>query len=878
MNCVEKIALNNGWHFLFKDEKKDIKKLAASVPGSIFDDLITHKLVVDPFYGVNEQKVAWVFETDWDYELSIKITKIFLQHEKIIIKFYGLDTFAEISLNGQVIGSTKNMFRTWEFEVKQILTVGDNLLKIHFTSPTRFAREEMERVGAKGKNAFALAGVPYIRKSQYSFGWDWGPQLPDIGIWKPVELIGTDGLMIDSIQCIQEFYYLDENLEKHENLAIEDNIEEVDLTVITNLRIPNSNNSETQNNLSGYTLQVELQDEDNNKLVAMEQINGKEVKTIFEVTEPRLWWPHNLGHPHLYKIMVSITEDGSADAQSGNLTVIDTSSTMIGIRDLSLIRKRDKWGECFYFKLNGIPIFAKGANWIPVDSFVPRGKRLELFERNLTYAKQANMNFIRVWGGGAYEDDLFYSLCDKMGILVWQDFPFACAVYPSEQQFMDNVRQEAVENIIRLRNHPSLALWCGNNEIEQMYIWYSKSMLTPSKRKECKQGYLYLFEKMLPKLISEYDRQRMYWPSSPSNGGLKRGLLKSNSSRTGDSHYWMVWHGGRPFTAYRSFNSRFMSEYGFESFPSMRTISSFCPLDQKDQLNFYSPIMANHQKNMAGNKKIMDYMEKRFSIPKEFEKQVTVSQITQAEAMEYGVEHWRRNRNDYHCMGSLYWQLNDCWPVASWSSLDYYCRWKALQYFAKRFYAQTCASVLESKDNVELWLTNDVRVPQTVTLRWWIFNNEGKELLSNQKQQEIPACKSILCAKLDTKQMNKNKSDMVNHIVFYTLSNSKGEQIGAGCRLFDEPKEFDLKDPNITFSVANENEKACQVTIKSVGLALFVHIDSLDADFIASDNYFPMRPSETRVIQLTSVAIPGVQSSKPLKDSIIVQSLYDLIH
>ena len=416
-----------------------------------------------------------------------------------------------------------------------------------------------------------------------------------------------------------------------------------------------------------YTCRAELTD-GINTYVDETDVSNETFSLALSIESPQLWWIHELGEPFLYDLTVR--------CYCGDICV-DTYTQKIGVREIKLVRDTDTWGETFYFRLNGIPVFAKGANWIPSDSFPARGKKLGLYQKLLCDAKAANMNMIRVWGGGIYEDDEFYSICDALGLLVWQDFMFACKPTPRHDDFFKAVEKDAVQNVKRLRHHPCIALWVGNNEIELAWVeWF----YTWRFARTYKKAYSRLFEEMLPEVVAEHDPDRSYWPSSPSSGG---NFKEPNSADRGDSHFWEVWHLNKPFSAYRAHFSRFMSEFGFESFPSIKTLRSFCPLDQ---LSFHSPIMENHQKNRSGNKKIIAYMKRRFLIPKEFEKQVVLSQITQAEAMEYGVEHWHRNRTNFHCMGALYWQLNDCWPVASWSSIDYYGRWKALHYFAKRFF------------------------------------------------------------------------------------------------------------------------------------------------------------------------------------------------
>ncbi|MFX1492831.1 MAG: glycoside hydrolase family 2 protein [Promethearchaeota archaeon] len=867
MQTVKKFSLNGVWNLSNFEKKIDIK---AEVPGTIFEALINEKIIEDPFYGMNEHKVGWVYESEWTYLLEFDIKEDFLNYTNLILRFYGLDTVSLIYLNDVLLGETDNMFIIYEFDIKTILRKNKNKLKVHFKSPTKTIRECVDRYKVKLKNFHAMPGVPYLRKAQYSFGWDWGPNLPDIGIWKPVEIVGYDDIKLESVYIIQNFVY---NMNPMKIKNINDipkiQIENVNLNININLDL-NLKDSKLRTYLLKCVLITPKGD------LIENQINIEKSNHTFKINikNPQLWWIHELGKPQLYELIVTIQKD----------KVIDIIQQKIGIRDIQLIRNPDKWGETFYFLLNGVPLFAKGANWIPIDSFIPRGKRNALYEKNLVYTKQANMNMIRVWGGGIYEDDLFYDLCDELGILVWQDFPFACALYPKHKEFFNNVRIEAVQNIKRLRNHPSLALWCGNNEIEQ--LWRRNISMAEIEDAEqileYEKAYLNMFKELLPELIRKYDPQRSYWPSSALDkyDGSKTLSLYPNNPESGDSHYWKVWHGGASFRSYQKFDSRFMSEFGFESFPSLKTIKDFCPPDQYD---FFSSIMKNHQKNEEGNRKIMRYMKRRFLFPKKFEQQIILSQITQAEAIEYGVEHLRRNRNDFHCMGALYWQLNDCWPVASWSSLDYYLRWKALHYFAKRFYQPIFPSVKEGKKMVEFWVINDLRSSQEVILSFKIMNSDGLLLMDGEFDSVVKPFCSFKLGEIDVSKINEEDENRQNNIIFYVLKeNTKQKKIiSKSFRLFSSPKKFRLQKPGLSFKIEElDNQKSLKVILKAKNIAFYVFFDSEIVDFIASDNFFSMEPNEKQFIFIDQ--INRVDSSKKLSmreiiESIRVKSLYDLI-
>jgi beta-mannosidase len=870
---VEKISLNGEWN-LINSEKSIRAKV--QVPGTVFEALLENNIIEDPFYGENEHEMKWVYESDWQYETEFNVDSSFLEHKNILLQFHGLDTVAEVMLNGELIGSVNNMFVKYDYDVKSKLRETTNKLVINFGSPTAKSREEIEKNKVKLNTGFAaIPGVPYLRKAQYSFGWDWGPKLPDIGIWKKVEIIGFDDVKIGSV-----FPY--SHLEFNKNPM---NIR--DPSVISEIEIKLAKlfveigfllNSENVT-LLDYTVRVQIIAP--NKEVFIKEIPlSKNKETLqFDIENPILWWTHDLGTPNLYQVEVSIIKEG----------VLESIIQQTGLRDIRLVRKPDNWGETFYFLLNGIPIFAKGANWIPIDSFIPRGKKKGLYYMNLNYAKRANMNMIRVWGGGIYEDDSFYNLCDEMGMLVWQDFPFACALYPYNVEFVENVEKEAVQNIKRLRSHPSLALWCGNNEIEGLW---NRMLLSSGILKDNTERlnflikfYIQIFEEILPNLIKKLDPTRAYWPSSPSSGFISENLAQrsSNNPNAGDSHYWAVWHGNLPFSSYRKFNSRFMSEFGYEAFPSLKTIEEFCPVDQYD---FKSPIMENHQKNYAGNQKIMDYMDKRFSIPQEFKHQIVLSQITQAEAIEYGVEYWRQCRNDYHCMGSLYWQLNDCWPVASWSSLDYYGRWKALHYFAKRFYQPLFASVKEDPQNIEFWVTNDLKRSSKIELEWKLLNSEGDIILKGAETSTISPCCALKLKAVDISKIIKDQSSIQNTIIFYRLYqvDRDSKLIYRGFRLLDAPKFFKLRDPEIIDNWEDPHGKRdtnhlFRLNLKANKIALYVHLSSDLVDFIASDNFFSMEPNELYSIDIEILRADKNNteySNQEIIDSFKIRSLFDI--
>ena len=855
-------SLNGKW--MLRNQDGDLK-VPAEVPGTVFETLLEEKIIKDPFYGNNEHEVNKIAKEDWIYETSFDVNDEIFSYDHVLLNLKGLDTIADVKLNGIHLGDVDNMFLSYTFKINDILNTKNNLLEIEFKSPIQEAAKLVDEYRVKLKTTHSMPGLPYIRKAQYSFGWDWGPELPDIGIWKDVEIIAFDGLEIESYYIDMDFVYnrdLSSLSKSKEYNGL--NIEKAGLKIIVKL-----SEKPKPDEINDFELKCTITGPDDISRIRVCDLTKSELIFTFDIEYPYIWWTHDLGKANLYEIEISLYHNSER---------IDFIKGKFGIRDIQLIREPDQWGETFYLKLNGIPIFAKGSNWVPIDSFIPRGKKLGLYENNINNCITANMNIIRVWGGGIYEDDLFFDLCDEFGILVWQDFPFACAIYPIHEKFVENVSKEAIQNIKRLRNHPSLALWCGNNEIEQLWKWLLENaeLKDPNLIQKYEKGYLDLFKEIIPDLIKNYDPRHPYWPSSALDkyDGSKALSTDPNSSERGDSHFWKVWHGGASFKSYRKFPSRFMSEFGFESFPSIKTIKRFCP---EVELSLESPVMTNHQKNEGGNQKILRYIRKRFTIPQEFEKQVTLSQITQAEAIQYGVEFWRQNRNEFHCMGTIYWQLNDCWPVASWSSFDYYGRWKALHYLAKRFYAPLLPSVKEFQNKVEFWIINDYSFPRSVTFYWKLLNNDGKVLNNELYKVEVPPCTAQL---LETVRLSEYKTDLElkQNVIFYGI---EGDHLLKGFRFFNAPKKFEVKDPKISWNLEEIKKEAntkCRIKIRCENMAFYVYIDSEVYDFIASDNYFSMEPNEERTIVLNNIRlISNLPEKSDLKNSFKVSSLYDLM-
>ena len=675
----------------------------AQVPGSVYHDLLVAGKIPDPVSRDNENEALKLMEHDFVYARCFCADAALLQCGTVLLRCEGLDTLAEILLNGSPVGRADNMHRTWEYEVGPLLREGENRIEVRFSSPTRFIREAYAENPADG-SLDAMVGFPLLRKAHCMFGWDWGPRLPDAGIWRDIALIGMESARIRDVLVLQE----------HAPDA-------VTLQVQTHIQAF----SDGEN-----TVQVTVTGPDGSVCAA----EGPDVR--IRIPEPRLWWPAGFGDQPLYTVSVSLKSGGR---------LLDSWSRRIGLRTMTVSRRKDEWGESFCHCVNGVDIFAMGADYIPEDNLLPR-MNPERTRRLLEDARKANMNCIRVWGGGFYPDDWFYDICDELGLLVWQDFMFACAVYNLTDAFEESIRAELVDNIRRLRHHPSLALWCGNNEMEQFVKlgeWVS------TKRQVA--DYIKMYEYLFPKILRCEDPQAFYWPASHSSGGS---FDEPWDPDRGDVHYWEVWHGLKPFTDYRNYFFRYVSEFGFQSFPCLETVESFTLPEER---NIFSYVMEKHQRNASANGRIAFYLSQMYLYPRDLDTLIYASQLLQAQAMQYGVEHWRRNRG--RCMGAGIWQLNDCWPVASWASIDYYGRWKALHYYARRFFAPVLIScheegILSQNTNVNaepfalkktarLNVSNETREAFHGTVRWSLRRNDASVIAEGSVPVTVPALSAL---------------------------------------------------------------------------------------------------------------------------------------
>ena len=801
----------------------------ATVPGCVHLDLQAAGVIDDPFYRDNEIQTLWICETDWLYSRTFTVDQSLLACERILLHCEGLDTLASVSINGQFIGTAENMFRTWEFDVKPHLKLGENRIEVAFQAPLPYVREKEQSVAplyAWGVGHHKLNGGGWLRKQPSNFGWDWGPELTTCGIWRDIELLGIDDARLCDVQILQN----------HDNGA-------VSLDIHT-----------TVEQFSSAPLSLDVQVSFAGIVIARQQIPVQSTSTPVSISipDPKLWFPRGIGDQPLYQVTVQLwTQDG---------TVIDQQEKRIGLRTLRLVRQHDQWGESFMFAVNGITFFAKGANWIPADTFVTRLTEAD-YRRLLQAACDVNMNMLRVWGGGIYEPDMFYNLCDELGLCVWQDFMFACSTYPTfDAAFMGNAKAEAEDAVRRIRHHASLALWCGNNELEQGLVadeWTETTMSWAD--------YGLLFDDLLKDVATNLSPQTDYWPSSPHTPHIDRALWRSPDY--GDYHSWEVWHARQPFEFYRTTQHRFISEFGFQSFPEPRTVEAYTlPQDR----NITSFVMEHHQRSLIGNSTIVHYMTDWFRLPTSFDKMLWLSQILQGLAIKYAVEHWRRNMP--RTMGALYWQINDCWPVASWASIDYFGRWKALHYMARRFFASFLVSGVEDveRGTVEIHVTSDAGEERAGTIEWKLTDLDGKPLAGDSITVAIPARATQLSHTLNL--ADQIKAHGARGSLLWLALSVDGEAVSTNLVTFARPKHLELGDPAFAVSI-RQNGNDFTVTLSVERPALYTWLTLSDLDAAYSDNFVHIAPGQP--VEITISALPAGTTLADVQGQLQVNSLVD---
>ncbi|MGD0892584.1 MAG: glycoside hydrolase family 2 protein [Terracidiphilus sp.] len=823
------LALDHGWQFrqVTAGQSSESGWMPATVPGDVHLDLLANKKIGDPFFRDNESKLQWIENESWEYQLSFDATAEQLTRTNVDLVFDGLDAAAEVYVNGKQVLSANNMFRVWRVPVRSQLRVGKNVLQMVFPSPIKAAAEVAARDPWQPKTK--TAEKTYIRKAAYEYGWDWGPKFVTSGIWRAVRLEAWDKVRI------ADFAIRQRDVSKavaHLDAEVEVEASSAGLATIT---VQYTGGGKPVTEIANVSVHA----------------GSNVIDLPIEIRQPRLWYPAGYGDQPLYEFTAQLGVGGQ---------IAETKTAKAGLRSIELRRQLDQWGRSFELIVNGIPVFAKGADVIPFDSFPNRVTTAD-YRRILESARDANMNMIRHWGGGYYETDEFYSICDELGIMVWQDFMFGNDWQPGTYDFKLNIEAEAEDQVRRLRNHPSIVVWCGNNETEMAFGWGARSVLPADVKLQMWQDYLTEFSGILPRVVARLDAETPYWPSSPSADYE----TVTPAFHTGDDHIWDVWHGRVPFSTYETHHSRFVTEFGFQSFPEMKTIESFT--EPADRTGIFTPVMLAHQKNNEGNSIIHDYLLKDYPEPKDFASFLYVSQVLQAEGIKIGAEHFRRSRPE--TMGSIFWQLNDCWPVASWSSIDYYGRWKALQYYARRFYAPVLVSPHVEDGSVKTYIVSDKTEPIHALLHVRLMNFDGKVLLEDQKAVEVTPQASKVHLDWPLNKLTEAAGGDASKVFVVAEVSSGGTQLSNNLTYLVPVRAIRLKPAQLQVEATGANGTyKIRVTSPVLARSVYVSFGELDAKF--SDNYFNLLPGESETITVTSSA-----SLEALKAQLKVISLMD---
>jgi beta-mannosidase len=821
------ISLDGSWEFHQSSGSKtpDVPWLPAQVPGDVHLDLLKNKLIPDPYYRDNESRLQWIENADWAYRKTFEATPDLLANRSIDLVFLGLDTDATVFINNRLALTANNMFRPWRMDAKPFLHSGSNEIRVEFPSPIKLA----DKLAAEDKT-HADTHIPeksYLRKAAYEYGWDWGPRFVTSGIWQSVYFEVWNKARISAVQIEQPDVRAEvAHLSAKVNIVADDDI-------ATDLKLTYGKDGTS----------VEILEE-----VHLHPGNNT-VEIPVEIAKPALWFPAGYGLQNMYTFKATLQESSHR---------LDEKTVRTGLRSVVLLRKPDQWGRSFEFVVNGIPVFIKGAAVIPFDSFPNRVTEAR-YRQVLQSAKDANMNMVRLWGGGYYESDKFYDICDELGLMVWNDFMFASSWYPGSEEWKQKIEEESEYQVNRIRNHPSIALWSGNNEVESV-LYAFLGGLTPEARLQVWKNYLTIFNGVLARVVERDDSEVPYWPSSPSADYEET----SDKFQAGDAHDWSIWHGREPFTNYQKHFYRFTSEYGFQSFPELRTVESFTT--PEDRANIFTPVMLAHQKNNEGNSIIHDYLLRDYAEPKDFASFLYVSQVLQAEGIKVGAEHMRRSRP--RIMGSLIWQLNDCWPVASWSSIDYYGRWKALQYYARRFYSPILVSPLVEDGKVSVYVVSDHTQATNGTLRVRMMTMEGGTVMEQHKQITLPPLSSDTYLDVPFESFMKSNTDL-SKLVVLTDFTVTGEVVSSNVNYLAPTKQVHLLPANIGSDLTKDGN-VYQLRLSSNVLARDVYVTFGELDAQTSDNFVDLVPGEPATIKVSSTA--GLEE---LKRNLKVTSLVD---
>ncbi|GGH17190.1 beta-mannosidase [Silvibacterium dinghuense] len=799
--------------------------MPAKVPGDVHLDLLANKRIPEPFYRDNESHLQWIQDAAWEYRRTLHVSRADLAHEHQVLVFEGLDAACEVFLNDKSIAKPDNMFREWRIDVSGKLKVGDNNLRIYFPPPLKAAQAVADKDPWRVKTH--TEPKVYIRKAAYEYGWDWGPRFVTSGIWRSAYLETWDDARLADL------------------FVEEPTVTATSAHLIVHAEVESSK-------VQHARLAVEYGLGASRQQIAQDVLLSpglNELSVPVNIDRPSLWFPAGYGAQPLYHFTATISTSGHID---------DSAERKIGLRSIVLRRDPDQWGRSFEFVVNGIPVFIKGADVIPFDSFPSRVTTAQ-YKHILESARAANMNAIRDWGGGYYETDEFYELCDELGIMVWQDMMFGNDWQPGTYDFKQEIAAEAAYQIRRLRNHPSIILWSGNNETELLRDWNGRGQLPPAVHEHIWQDYLTEFSGVLAVAAAKYAPDVPYWPSSPSADYEDL----SDTYQSGDNHDWTVWHGRKDFSAYNDHPWRFVSEFGFQSFPEMKTIETFTT--PEDRTSIFTPVMKAHQKNGDGNKLIEEYMNRYYGEPKDFASFLYASQVLQAEAVKTGAEGWRRLRP--RTMGTIFWQLNDCWPVASWASMDYYGRWKALQYYARRFYAPVLVSPQEEDGSVAVYVVSDHVAAEQASLSIRVIKFDGTVIFQAKKSIQVQPLSSSIAMKIPRTQLVQTED--ANKLVLVAQL-QEGEKIISQNLLYLVPtKNIALPHPMIETELTKADE-GYDLRLSSPVVARSVYVSFGENDATFSDNYVDLLPRTPVTIHVTS----GAQL-QALKGSMKIQTLAD---
>ncbi|MBR3681511.1 MAG: glycoside hydrolase family 2 protein [Clostridia bacterium] len=800
----------------FKMDFGEHRGIPCKVPCSMYSVLVDNRLIDDPYYRDNEIKARELAKQSVSFYAEFSVADELLCKRNIILRFKSLDTLCRIELNGRLLGEVDNMHRTHEFDVKGIVLPEGNILRLDFRS----ALLEMEKKQAEHFLMYDLnctAGHPHLRKAFYMSGWDWAPKLSDMGIMRDVELVCYDTQIIERVETRQ--------------------IHNPDGSVRLNIKLHTKGEDDMARAVATLVSP--------GGSVYYCGLVGKE--GYINIAEPNLWWPNNLGPQNLYKLTVNLYSDTE---------VVDSREMRIGLRTLTVSREKDEYGEEFALTVNGVKFFSMGANYVPEDSLIPHLTR-ERTEKVLASAKAANFNTIRVWGGAFYPPDWFFEICDEMGLVVWQDFMVACGNILLTEHNRENFIAEFIDNFTRIGHHASLGIVAGNNEIEEFIV------AGDFDGEGVRHDYLELYESILPALMKEDLPDTFYWPSSPSSGG---GFNDPQAEDRGDCHYWKMWSGGEPYEDCRNYYFRYMSEYGFESLPNIKTVRAFA---EQGDMNIFSPVVEWHQKKKIpdGNLMMIKYAAGLYRYAHSFSDLIYVTQLVQADAIRFTAEHMRRHRG--RCMGSIYWQFNDCWPVASWASLDYFGRWKALHYAAKKFYSPLLVSAEETGTRVKFSIANERRKPFEGRFSFSVIDTNLTVLFSDSFELTVPEMSASFVHEVDLSSVLTGR--MNECFVCYSATDLGGTR-SEGTTLFVKPKAFNFQNPNIRCEITGAGTKYT-ATLTASAFARSVELDFETVDAVFEDNYFDITSTAPVRVHFTTSAVTNVET---LRRELKLRSVFDV--